>query len=262
MKLSYGIDDMNVGMMQPTFLPWLGYFELIFKSDIFIFLDDFQFSVQSYHQRNRLFVNKGQVDWYTVPVSKSLSFQMPLNNTQINENSSWRVKAWKRIQSNYRKAKYFKTYEDTIRQWLLVTYSNLAEQNISFIKLISNILGINRIFRNSSEAKTQEKRSLHVLELLRWSNAKCYYCANGAFDYMLQDRVFPVNDIEVLFQNFTPKPYFQVGSPDDFVPYLSILDVLLNIGPVQTHNLIVNGTPEWLTWEEMILKKMEESGEK
>ena len=47
---------MNIAMMQPTFLPWLGYFQLIHKSDLFVFLDDFQFSVQSYHQRNKLFV--------------------------------------------------------------------------------------------------------------------------------------------------------------------------------------------------------------
>ena len=55
----HGVSEvlMKVGMMQPSFMPWQGFFELIFISDIFIFLDDFQFSVQSYHQRNRLFVN-------------------------------------------------------------------------------------------------------------------------------------------------------------------------------------------------------------
>ena len=65
---------MKVAMMQPTFLPWQGYFELIYQADCFIFLDDFQFSVQSYHQRNRLFVNRDQVGWYTVPVKKSNAF--------------------------------------------------------------------------------------------------------------------------------------------------------------------------------------------
>ena len=67
---------MNVAMMQPTFLPWLGYFQLIYKSDIFIFLDDFQFSVQSYHQRNKLFVNQDQVDWYTVPIKKPMHLEL------------------------------------------------------------------------------------------------------------------------------------------------------------------------------------------
>lgn len=252
---------MNVGMMQPTFLPWLGYFELIYKSDVFIFLDDFQFSVQSYHQRNRLFVNKGQVDWYSVPVKKSSSFQMPLNNTQMNEDIPWRIKSWKRIQQNYGKARYFKTYEAAIEQWLLTPYSNLAEQNIAFIKIICVIIGIQRTFLNSSELASQKQRSERVVELLRWSNAHYYYCANGSFDYMLQDQVFPVSDIEVLFQNFNPQAYHQLGSPDNFVPYLCILDALFNIGPDDTAALIKGGTIEWCTWAKMVSKKAEESGD-
>ncbi len=75
---------MNVGLMQPAFMPWQGFFELICRSDVFVFLDDFQFSVQSYHQRNRLFVNTGQVGWYNVAVEKS-SFKMPMNKAVINE---------------------------------------------------------------------------------------------------------------------------------------------------------------------------------
>lgn len=252
---------MNIGMMQPTFLPWLGFFELIYKADVFIFLDDFQFSVQSYHQRNRLFVNRGQVDWYSVPINKTLSYQMPLNKAQINEDIPWRIKSWKRIQQNYGKARYFKEYEAVIEQWLLSTYSNLAEQNITFIKIICEIIGIQRVFLKSSEFASQKQRSERVVELLRWSNAHCYYCANGSFDYMFQDQIFPVSDIEVLFQNFNPKAYPQVGSPDKFVPYLCVLDALFNIGPDDTAELIKGGTVEWCSWEKMVSKKAEESGD-
>lgn len=98
---------MNVAMMQPAFIPWQGLFELIYKADIFIFLDDFQFSVQSYHQRNRLFVDKERVDWYTVPVLKSVSFGLPLNQTRISEQAPWRQKMWKRIYHNYAKAPFY-----------------------------------------------------------------------------------------------------------------------------------------------------------
>jgi len=246
---------MNIGMMQPTFLPWLGFFELIHKSDVFIFLDDFQFSVQSYHQRNRLFVNKGQVDWYTVPVKKSSSFKMPLNTTQINEDVPWRTKSWKRIQQNYGKTGYFKAYEEEISQWLLSPYSNLAEQNIAFIEMICEIVGIRRIFRKSSELASTKQRSERVVELLRWSNAHGYYCANGSFDYMFQDKIFPVNDIRVLFQNFVPRSYSQASTPDNFVPYLCVLDALFNMGPDGTAGLIIGGTVEWLTWENMVSVK-------
>ena len=68
---SRGTDfTMKVAMMQPTFLPWLGFFELIYQSERFVLGDDSQYSHASYHQRNRLFVQAGQVGWFTVPVQK------------------------------------------------------------------------------------------------------------------------------------------------------------------------------------------------
>ena len=68
---------------------------------------------------------------------------------------------------------------------------------------------------------------------------------------MKEDGVFPVDNIEILFQNFTPKPYTQIGTIDEFVPFLSVLDALFNVGPDQTLELINNGTTKWLTWNDM-----------
>jgi hypothetical protein len=98
---------MKVGMMQPLCMPWQGFFELIYQSERFIFLDDYQFVIQSHHQRNLLFSNPGKTDWYTIPVQKSISFKMPFNQVSILERIPWRVKMWKRIQQNYSKAPYY-----------------------------------------------------------------------------------------------------------------------------------------------------------
>lgn len=243
---------MNVSMMQPGFMPWLGLFELIFKSDCFIFLDDFQFSVQSWDQRNRLFVNKGQVGWFTVPVIKSLSFLASLNQTQINESMPWRVKMWKRLQQNYSKTIYYNMLSPLIEEWLLTPASSLAEQNINFIKMVCMLLDLRRKFLLSSQHPSGLKRSAKVIELLRWSGAEIYYCAKGSFDYMLSDGIFPVDDIEVLFQDHRSKPYEQIGSKETFIPFLSVLDVLFNAGPETTIELIMNGTDKWMTWDEMM----------
>lgn len=242
---------MNVAMMQPSFMPWQGFFELIYKSDIFIFLDDFQFSVQSWHQRNRLFVNKGQVGWYSVPVQKTICFKSPLNETKINESTPWREKMWKRIQQNYSKASYYDEIAPQVQQWLLAKYESLATQNIAFITLVCNLLGISREFRLSSQLCSEKQRSHRVVELLQWCGVKCYFCACGSFGYMYNDSLFPVKGVEVLFQDFQPQPYAQTGSTGDFVPYLSILDALMNIGARKTLELIVNGTSKWQTWDSM-----------
>ena len=161
-------EKVKVAMMQPAFLPWQGFFELICKSDIFIILDDFQFSAQSYHQRNRLFVNKGQVDWYTVPVKKSVSFGGSLDEAIIDDRVPWRVKMWKRVQQNYSKAYYFNQIKPSFEKWLLTSYQSLADQNIAFIQLACDILKIDGRFRLSSQYITSSSRSHRVLELLRW----------------------------------------------------------------------------------------------
>lgn len=242
---------MSVGMMQPTFLPWQGFFELIARSDRFIFLDDFQFSVQSYHQRNRLFVNKRQVEWYSVPIVKAMSFKRPLNEARINESVPWRIKTWKRIQQNYSKASFFRDVAPKIEQWLFTQAESLAEQNVLFIRLVCKMIGIRTEFWMSHNLPSDKDRSNRVLELLRWCEADIYYCAQGSFGYMADDSVFPVESIKVLFQRFEPKPHRQVGSPNEFVPYLSVLDALMNVGPEETRALIQGGTSQWMTWEEM-----------
>lgn len=242
---------MNVAMMQPSFLPWQGYFELILKSDIFIFLDDFQFSVQSYHQRNRLFINRDQADWCTVPVKKSVSFKAPLNQVKINEDTGWREKMWKRIQINYSKALYYKEISPWIETWILEPSDNISSQNIAFIKYVSSLLDYRGEFRLSSEMSSSKARSERVEELLRWCGADTYYCAKGSFGYMLEDGVFPLQDISVCFQDFQPAPYDQVGSTKGFLPFLSILDALMNIGPQKTREYVINGTKKWLLWNEM-----------
>jgi len=241
---------MNIAMMQPTFLPWQGYFELIHKSDVFIFLDDFQFSVQSYHQRNRLFIDKNRADWYTVPVNKKSSYKKQLNETEINENGTWRKKMWKSIKQNYLKTPFFDSISPFIHEWLLSFHSSLAEQNILFIEYVCRAIGLNNLIVRSSSTPSTKKRSDRVLELLREHKATTYYSAKGSFNYMFDEKVFPVPDIEVVFQDYDPKPYTQYQS-NTFIPYLSILDSLFNIGFEDTFKLIVNGTKKWIGWDDM-----------
>jgi hypothetical protein len=243
---------MNVAMMQPAFLPWQGFFELIYKSDRFIFLDDYQFSVQSYHQRNRLFVNMGQVDWYSVPVRKTHSFKIPLNQTKINENIPWRKKMLKRIQQNYSKAPHYSKVFPYVEKWMETRLGSLAEQNMAFIKIVCELLGFQRELCLSSQFITESGSSERVLELLHWCEADHYYCARGSFDYMKVEGIFPVNGIEVHFQDFKTAKYGQIGERNSFIPSLSILDAMMNVGPGATAELVKGGTQKWLSWEDML----------
>lgn len=251
LRMERTLSTRDVAMMQPSFLPWQGFFELLWMSDSFILLDDFQFSVQSYHQRNRIFINRGQPDWITAPVLKTVSFGAPLNEAKLNDATGWREKTWKRIQHNYGKAPFFTALGPRVGQWLLSPATSLAEQNTAFIMLVCDLLDIRREIRRSSDRPSQTQRSNRVAELLRSVHAERYFCARGSFAYMHEDGVFPLSGVETLFQDFRTRPYPQAGSPDTFVPSLSVLDALLNVGPERTLDLIIGGTNRWTTWNEM-----------
>lgn len=251
---------MKVAMMQPAFLPWQGFFGLIHQADVFVLLDDFQFSVQSYHQRNRLFTSAGQAGWCTVPVLKSVSFGEPLNRTRIDESGPWRRKMLKRLEQNYRRAPCFAAVFPRVEAWLESPWASLAEQNIAFINLALEMLGWNRELRLSSGLPSGAARSERVLELLRWCGATRYYAARGSAGYMLDDGLFPVPEIELRFQDFSPRRYPQAGSPNAFVPSLSVLDAFFNVGPAETGRLIAEGNWRWLSWDDIMQEAREGKG--
>ena len=244
---------MKVAMMQPTFLPWQGFFELIWACDRFVVADDYQFSAASYHQRNRLFLGSGQVGWYTVPVRRC-PIETPLNHAQIANRTPWRRTMWEQIRHTYARAQFFGAVGNQVKKWLLTPEPSLAAQNIGFIRLACELMGFRREFRLSSSHPSRLRRSHRALDLLRWCEADWYLSAHGAFAYMSSDGVFPVPDIEAVFQDFKPKPYPQTCATGQFVPFLSILDALMNVGPAGTLELVSQGTERWLTWEEMVAR--------
>ena len=240
---------MKVAMMQPTFLPWQGYFELIYQADCFIFLDDFQFSVQSYHQRNRLFINRDQVGWYTVPIKKSNAFGVSLNNAKFDDSKNWRKKMLARLEQNYSKTPFYNDVYPLVMKILSYQDGDLSSLNIKLIKEIVELFEWDVEWRLSSNLQTKATRSERVLELLRWCGASQYYSSGGALEYMKEDGVFPVADLEVFFQRFHIEAYPQKNSSNEFIPSLSVLDALFNVGPAETARIITNNNNHWDTWK-------------
>lgn len=252
--------QIKVSLMQPSFLPWQGLFELILKSDKFVFLDDFQFVTQSHHTRNKLFVNKNQIDYYCVPVQKSKCFELALNNVLIVENNQWKNKLLRKMEYNYQKTPFFNEIFPRIKTIIEKDNKTLSELNIALIKEICKILDIKTEFLYSSnftkETNSKAIRTKRVFEILDWAESTQYLCAFGSFDYMKEDG-YDFEKYPVIFQNYIPKPYKQLHS-NDFVPYLSVLDALFNVGSQETLNLIKNGTEKWLKWNERKAYKIQD----
>jgi hypothetical protein len=228
-------------MMQPTFLPWLGYFALIRSSDIFVFLDDFQFVRRSFHQRNRFFVSKEKVDWITLPVSHVGVQNISIRDVMIDYDAFDLNKFYKKIKMTYGKAIFYKQAEGLICDILNLKIPYLAELNMRLIVEICNYLDIKVRFEKSSDMIKGGVRSDKLISILTQVNADCYLSARGSKEYMFEDQFTDKFNGKVRFQEFTCLEYSQINSKN-FVPYLSIVDFLFQLSSDEILNLIELGS--------------------
>ena len=252
---------LRVAMMQPTFLPWQGFFGLVAAADAFVFLDDFQFSRQSWQQRNRIFVAREKADWVTVPVDRSQrGGEWPTLLETRPVLGEFRRKFLATVRQSYAKSEHRAAIEPEIEAWLAPEWASLAEMNMDFIRRASGWLGLRAKFLRSSELGHDGKRSEAVIDLLRRAGATTYLAARGSFGYMRDDGLFPAAGIETVFQCFEPAPYPQRHSAA-FVPYLSVLDALLQVGCTETQRLVDAGTRPFVPWNDMLRAAPAPAGE-
>ncbi len=158
---------MYLSIMQPTYLPWVGYFELIHKAEYFVFFDDVQFVKKSWHHRNKIATPCGEL-MLTVPVlSKGKRFQL-LNQVQINNNEKWRKKHLKSIAINYSKSKYFDKYYNELETFYSKQYEFLVDLNIDIISFLCNCLGIETKFYRSSILDIDGEREKKIINIIKY----------------------------------------------------------------------------------------------
>lgn len=238
----------KAALMQPTFMPWLGYFALIADSDIFVFLDDFQFVRRSFAQRNRFCDKSGKEIYISVPIKHTGHQEINLNEAAPLIDGAFRKKFLGTLQQCYARSPYYDEIKPMMEEWIGTEFQTLADLNIDLVLRVSRYLGWDTDkFRLSNTLKQNGQRSERILSLLNAIGAKTYLCAKGAQDYMEEDKVFPVSDCLVAFQDFVPAPYGQSGK-FPFFSHLSIVDVLMNLGKAGTLAAIEEGRQEYRIW--------------
>src|SRR3989338_4487567 len=121
---------MRIAIMQPTYLPWLGYFELIDSCDLFIFLDDVQFVRKSWQQRNKIKTPAGEL-LLTVPVLTKGKLEQQIKDVGINNDLPWRTKHLGSIKNNYQRAPFYKKYIGFIEDLYFREYTGLLTLNMA-----------------------------------------------------------------------------------------------------------------------------------
>jgi hypothetical protein len=221
--------DVKVAISQPTYLPWIGYFDLIDQVDRFVFLDTVQFEKRSWQQRNRIRTAEGLL-FLTVPVIVKGRFEQKIKDVEI-ESPFFVRKHLRTIESNYRRAPFFGQYFEELAGLLgmCTVGTRLAEVNIKLVQWLCKAIGITTPLLRSSEFEDGEGRGERLLRICREVGATAYLSALGSADYLLNDmHKFAAHGIEVGFQHYCHPEYAQLFDP--FQPYASAIDLLFNEG--------------------------------
>ena len=217
-----------IAIMQPTFLPWIGYFDLIDQVDSLVFLDNVQFSKQSWQQRNRISTDRG-LEWITMPV-QSGSLDRLIMDVKIG-GGHYPSKIINKIEQNYKYHPYFEEFWPIIKSILLSHHNGdlLSKLNINLIKAISKILGIDKNFYVSSDMNNSSGKVERLIDINKNLNSKSYLSPMGAFEYLSEGGyLFVANDIDVKFHKYNHPNYQYKRLP--FNQGASVIDLLFTCG--------------------------------
>jgi len=234
----YGKNTLICAIMQPTFLPWAGYFNLISKVDDFVFLDNVQLEKQSWQSRNRLLISS-KVNWVSVPI-QHIDLKQTIAQTLIVDNKRWKKKLARSFEQSYGRHPYFDDAKKIFDIVIKSTESSLSALNISVIQEISKCLDLSPRFHVASELGVGGERTERLISICHKLKAKDYLSAIGAADYLVEDKFEEKSNLKLRFQNYTPDVYFQKETTE-FVSHLSILDVIANLGWSATREYVVCG---------------------
>lgn len=209
---------------QPAYLPWLGYFEKIMRSDIYIYVDTVQFEHRSFINRNKIKTANGVI-WLTVPVLAKGHRDSTLCELKINNENDWQKKHFLSICTAYKHAPYFQEFIEKIEPFYTKHYDSFVEFCFEYLLFWLDELKIKTKVLKLSELNVGGHKSELVLNMCKAVNADTYISGALGRNYM-DDALFFNNNIKVIYQNYQSHQYPQLWG--EFVPCLSILDFVMN----------------------------------
>jgi hypothetical protein len=219
----------TVVITQPTYLPWLGYFEQMQRADVFVFLDSVQFERRSWQCRNRIKGVNGEPMWLTVPLKHQPRETAICDILTSTDHPGWGRSHLNTITDRLRRAPYFEEVRTIIEPFLRESPARLADVNIGLIRAFATRLGLAPEFLRSSELPVVDRKADLIVNLCRHVGATDYYSAAGSAVYLEQARdLFAAAGIRYGYQTWQHPQYPQGG--DTFVSHLAIVDALSWIG--------------------------------
>jgi hypothetical protein len=230
-----------VAIHQPNFFPWLGFFDRINKSDAFILMDNAQLPKKgsSYTNRVQLIVNR-QPSWVRVLVGHDYHGVRLIKDIEISNSKPWQRKLLGTLTTNYSRAPFYSELFPYIEDIVNNPNELLGKYNIFVIRSIMNKLQMDTSkLVLGSEIKPREdwqNTPELLVDMIKMLGGTTYFSGDAAWGYQ---EVLEKSGIEVVYQKFTSPVYNQCNT-SEFVPGLSIIDCLMNIGLQGTRNILSN----------------------
>ena len=229
---------MKAVIHQPTFFPYPGFFHKLTLGDVFVVMDDVQYD-KRFTNRNKIIATNGWT-WITVPIKKEHKFSQNLD-VEINNEMDWRDLIWKKIFHSYKSSKYFELYKNELEEVFNKEWTHLFDLNFETLKKVISWLGIKIEIVRESELKPNGTSTDRLIDVCKKIDADTYISGIGGKNYM-DESLFEKNNLKFIYQDYSYTEYPQ-HMAKEFVPNLSILDMLFNVGEQSLDLLKKNNQP-------------------
>ena len=211
---------------QPNYLPYLGFFEKAYRSDVFVIYDTTQFRKNDWQNRNRICTSESW-QWLSIPIIHN--FGQKIKEVEIDQPKKPLKKNWNSIKTVYGKAPFFKDYAGTFEEIYNRDYNLISDLNFDLIMAIANILELKTKFiKNSSLPPIDTFSTKALIDICRNVNADTYISGSEGRNY-LNLELFEEAKIKIIFQNYKHPQYTQFNNRT-FQPYMSAIDLIFNYG--------------------------------
>lgn len=223
----------RVAICQPHYIPWIGYFEMLDRVDVFVFLDDVDFIKREWKNRNRIRKEPAASEpkWLSVPIVHADQRGTPIHRARLAD-GDWRERHLAAFRHVYAQAPFGPEAVDLFDLCLGLPADDLADLNVAGVRTIADYLGLDTETVRSSDLDVSGAKTERLVGLCRALDAGSYLANNGSAAYLEPER-FCAEGIDCAYQDYVHPEYTQRwrGAELPFLSHLSVLDLVANHGP-------------------------------
>jgi len=212
------------------FMPWIGYFDIMARSDIFIVLDNVQYTTADWRNRNRIKI-ADSITWLTVPVHAREHFEKKINEIRIDNDSPWKKKHLASLEHSYKRAAFYDEIMHLLRGAYGTDHTFLVDLNMDLMRCVRQYLSLDTRVMMSSEMASSGRSDERVLALCKEAGATHYLSGPSAKSY-IRESAFEDAGVEIMWHDYSHPYYNQLWvKRQGFVSHLSVVDLMFNHGP-------------------------------